>query len=243
MHGETVSQSPGTVCEDASHISPDPVTGENSELPQNFSETFLRNFCLFYLRLQGQLLLRASTILTVVEEMQNLHELGKDYSLSKLHALLKDDMSLTDDDVTKIYDCIRDTDLFSACHQGPLRTTYSRALMFKANTNPEELTQLMKSTFYTQHKQVNQGKNMKYLLEAWPFWFFELGMGVHFKELTGKALKKLHTECEPEGETAPELCEYSLHEQEQEVRAGCNKGENVERWRCERNGPAADGLF
>ena len=50
-------------------------------------------------------------------------------------------MSLTDDDVTKIYDCVRDSDLFSACHQGPLRTTYSRPQTFKnMYIGPHKLT-------------------------------------------------------------------------------------------------------
>lgn len=34
----------------------------------------------------------------------------------------------------------------------------------------EEVKRLMKLTFYTQRKQVNQGRNIKYLLEEWaPF--------------------------------------------------------------------------
>lgn len=145
MYRETVSQSTSTVtlCEDASQISVDPQTSENCELPQNFNETFLRNICLFYLKLQGQLLLPASTIQTIVEEMQNVHELGQDFTISKLCSLLKDEMSLTDDAVTKICDCVRDSDLFSACHQGPLRTTYSRTQTFKnmfKYTEPKKLT-------------------------------------------------------------------------------------------------------
>lgn len=51
----------------------------------------------------------------------------------------------------------------------------------------------MKLTFYTQRKEVNQGKNIKCLLEDWPFWFNELGMAVHFKELTGIGLKETFT--------------------------------------------------
>lgn len=51
----------------------------------------------------------------------------------------------------------------------------------------------MKLTFYTQCKQVNQGKNIKCLLEDWPFWFNELGMAIHFKELTGIGLKETFT--------------------------------------------------
>lgn len=60
-----------------------------------------------------------------------------------------------------------------------------RQISQQTNANPEEIKQLMKSTFYTQRKQVNQGENIKYLLDAWPLWDIELGMGVHFKELTG----------------------------------------------------------
>ncbi|XP_034149423.1 uncharacterized protein LOC109615597 [Esox lucius] len=60
----------------------------------------------------------------------------------------------------------------------------------QSDANPEEVKRLMKMTFYTQRKQVNQGKNIKYLLEEWPFWFDELGMAVHFKELTGVELKE-----------------------------------------------------
>ncbi|XP_055010320.1 uncharacterized protein LOC129409166 [Boleophthalmus pectinirostris] len=51
----------------------------------------------------------------------------------------------------------------------------------------------MKSTFYTQRQQVNQGKSIKYLREEWPFLFDELGMSVHFKELTGIDLKETFT--------------------------------------------------
>ncbi|XP_067374849.1 uncharacterized protein [Channa argus] len=60
----------------------------------------------------------------------------------------------------------------------------------QADANAEEVKCLMKLTFYTQRKQVNQGTNIKHLQEEWPFWFKELGMAVHFKELTGIGLKE-----------------------------------------------------
>ncbi|KAI4887416.1 hypothetical protein NFI96_018878, partial [Prochilodus magdalenae] len=63
----------------------------------------------------------------------------------------------------------------------------------QTDANPEEVKLLMKLTFYTQRKQVNQGKDIKYLLEEWPFWFDGLGMEVHFKELTGIGLKETFT--------------------------------------------------
>lgn len=56
--------------------------------------------------------------------------------------------------------------------------------------NPEEVKQLMEKTFYTQRRDVNQGKDIKDLLKEWPLWFQELGMAVHFKILTGNELKE-----------------------------------------------------
>lgn len=51
----------------------------------------------------------------------------------------------------------------------------------------------MKSTFYTEHQHVNQGESIKCLREEWLFLFDELGMSVHFKELTGIDLKETFT--------------------------------------------------
>lgn len=65
-----------------------------------------------------------------------------------------------------------------------------RRMSQQTNANREEVKELMKSTFYTQRTQVNQGKSIQDLLEGWPTWFSELGMGVHFKELTGISLKE-----------------------------------------------------
>ncbi|TDH05722.1 hypothetical protein EPR50_G00125360 [Perca flavescens] len=67
-------------------------------------------------------------------------------------------------------------------------------VMFQhSDANPEEVKCLMKSTFYTQRQHVNQGKSIKCLREEWPFWFHDLGMSVHFKELTGIDLKETFT--------------------------------------------------
>lgn len=128
-----------------------PTASAASDMPENDSQSYLRNMCLFYLKLQGQLLIPASTIQTIVEEMQNVHELGQAYTLTKVSSLLKNDMSLSDEAITKICDCIKDSDLFSACHQGQLRTTYSRNQTF---------TKILK---YTEPKKVALGmdENMK----------------------------------------------------------------------------------
>nr|XP_055062822.1 uncharacterized protein LOC129445851 isoform X2 [Misgurnus anguillicaudatus] len=107
-----------------------PTASAASDMPENDSQAYLRNMSLFYLKLQGQLLIPASTIQTIVEEMQNVHELGQAYTIAKVSSFLKNDMSLSDEAVSKICDCIKESDLFSACHQGQLRTTYSRNQTF-----------------------------------------------------------------------------------------------------------------
>jgi len=84
-----------------------PTASAASDMPENNSQSYLRNVCLFYLKLQGQLLIPASTIQTIVENMQNVHELGQAYTITKVSSLLKNDMSLSDEVVAKICDCIK----------------------------------------------------------------------------------------------------------------------------------------
>ncbi|XP_035980896.1 uncharacterized protein LOC118557809 isoform X3 [Fundulus heteroclitus] len=62
---------------------------------------------------------------------------------------------------------------------------------------PEDLTQALErgkrpgpSLRKEMRQEVNQGKDVKYLLENWPYWFCEIGMAVHFNELTGVDLKE-----------------------------------------------------
>ncbi|MEQ2176473.1 hypothetical protein GOODEAATRI_028302, partial [Goodea atripinnis] len=62
-------------------------------------------------------------------EMQNIHELGQAYTLTKVGSLLKN-RSLSEEAVNQICDCIKESDLFSACHQGQLKSTYSRNQTF-----------------------------------------------------------------------------------------------------------------
>lgn len=65
-----------------------------------------------------------------------------------------------------------------------------KKLFSQNEQSPGPLKMLMKSTFYSQRQDVNQGKDMKYLQVNWPYWFHEIGMNVHFNELTGVDLKE-----------------------------------------------------
>lgn len=65
-----------------------------------------------------------------------------------------------------------------------------KSLCRQSDQSPVLLKLLMKSTFYTQRQEANKGEDIKYLLENWPYWFNEVGMTVHFNELTGVDLKE-----------------------------------------------------
>ncbi|XP_072565115.1 uncharacterized protein [Paramormyrops kingsleyae] len=60
----------------------------------------------------------------------------------------------------------------------------------ETNVSLDEVENLMKQTYYSQRKDINKGEDMQFLLEEWPFLFQEVGMAVHFHELTGVSLKE-----------------------------------------------------
>lgn len=78
-------------CESTSApLQPDSVLDAEDTVGEwsDFSNLYLRNMCMFYMKLQGQHFLPVSTIQNIIEEMQNMHELGHTYTLSQLN--LKD---------------------------------------------------------------------------------------------------------------------------------------------------------
>lgn len=64
-----------------------------------------------------------------------------------------------------------------------------KLLYEESGTNMDEVKDLMKCTYYTQRKHINEGKSVKWLREEWPFLFEILGMAVHYKELTANDLQ------------------------------------------------------
>ena len=73
-----------------------------------------------------------------------------------------------------------------------------KVLSEQTNFSPEEVETLMKCTYYSQHKDVNDRKDLHSLLEEWPFLFYDIGMTVHFQELTGLSLREIFI-CSVEG--------------------------------------------
>ena len=60
-----------------------------------------------------------------------------------------------------------------------------------SNVDPEELSNLMKATYYSQRKDINNGASIQQLCENWPFLFQEDRISVHFNQLTGIDLKEM----------------------------------------------------
>ncbi|KAI2644136.1 hypothetical protein H4Q32_027448 [Labeo rohita] len=59
------------------------------------------------------------------------------------------------------------------------------------NFDSEEVSNLLKATYYTQRKDINNGASIQQLCENWPFLYQEVGMCTHFKQLTGIDLKEM----------------------------------------------------
>ncbi|KAK2885101.1 hypothetical protein Q8A73_021575 [Channa argus] len=65
-----------------------------------------------------------------------------------------------------------------------------KVLSEQNNFSPDEVRALMKCTYYSQRKDIIKGTALQSLMEEWPFLFHEIGMTVHFQELTGVSLKE-----------------------------------------------------
>lgn len=71
-----------------------------------------------------------------------------------------------------------------------LKKEKMRSLSQTTDWNEEEVKVLIKSTYYSQQKDINKGTDIKILSEKWPFLVQESGMEVHFKDLTVIPLKE-----------------------------------------------------
>ena len=63
-----------------------------------------------------------------------------------------------------------------------------KVLCEKTNLSPEKVKTLVKCTYYSQRKEINKGTDLQSFREEWLFLFQDIGMTVHFPELTGVSL-------------------------------------------------------
>lgn len=119
---------------------------ENDEQPENDEEPesdelfdsvdeelFLKNLSLFYLKLQAKLLLPASVIQTIIEGVQEIHDIAQSHIFSKL----KDKLSVlgvANDTITNVIEELKNEDILKAGN-GVLRTDQCRKTVFKNSFN------------------------------------------------------------------------------------------------------------
>lgn len=95
---------------------------------------FLQNITLFYLKLQAKLLLPATTIQTIIERYQDVH----DISLTNMLNILSDKLTVLgvpEATINNIMVELRKEDLLTACNSGPLSTEQKRKTAFKKHFN------------------------------------------------------------------------------------------------------------
>ncbi|KAG7455662.1 hypothetical protein JOB18_001478, partial [Solea senegalensis] len=69
------------------------------------------------------------------------------------------------------------------------------------NYQTEDVIEHIKSTFYTQCKEINKGTSIETLCREWPFLFIQAGMAEHFQQLTGVSLTgSFHENVDKKGE-------------------------------------------
>jgi hypothetical protein len=95
-----------------------------------YESQYIDNLALFYLKLQAKFLLPGSTIQSIVDEIQNIHDLDQTLQYKRLSQKLSV-FGISDVDVTEIVDDLRNNNLFRKCMKGELRSHQTRQTFFK----------------------------------------------------------------------------------------------------------------
>lgn len=99
------------------------------------NELYIRNFALFFLKLQCRFIVPVSTVNVIANEIDNLHQLGLDRTMHALRARLIAE-NLTVEAVNDIVREIRQADIFKMVlnsDNGILRSQHKRKAFFEAN--------------------------------------------------------------------------------------------------------------
>lgn len=102
---------------------------------------FLKNLALFYLKMQAKLLIPATTIQTILEEYQEVHNAGMEYLMPKLREKITT-LNLPNTEINQLLNDVFKDDIFKQCHEGPLRSDQTRKTFFKKTFNYVEPTQI-----------------------------------------------------------------------------------------------------
>lgn len=99
--------------------------------PENIDETlFLKNLALFYLKLQAKLLLRSSTIQTIINDLQSIHDISQSQLLLKLSEKLHT-LGIPDDTIMTLINDLKAEDRFWIHNTYTMKTDERTKTVFK----------------------------------------------------------------------------------------------------------------
>ena len=86
---------------------------------------YLNSLALFYLKLQAKLLLPGSTIQNIIEEFQDVHDIGMSYLFGRLGDKIRSP-DFGEEEIRGLNNDLSKNDLLSLCNKGPLRIDKTR---------------------------------------------------------------------------------------------------------------------
>ena len=96
------------------------------------TEQFMHSISLFYLKLQAKFLLPASTIQSIVEEMEMIHNVGLSVGLTKLSERLSN-LGVDESEIVTLQKELTENSPFHLCNTGEMRTNNTRQTYFRTN--------------------------------------------------------------------------------------------------------------
>ena len=113
--------------------------------PADMKGLYMRNLCLFYMKLQAKYLIPASTIQMIAEEINSLNLVCQQHTKNQLKVALQANTHLSESEIECALNSLDDTDLHTPC-SSPLSTDYKRRQIFS-----EELFLCASSNYYFRH--------------------------------------------------------------------------------------------
>ena len=93
---------------------------------------YLHSLSLFYLKLQAKFLLPSSTIQSIIDEYQSIHDIGQSHLFGRLHRSLTS-LNVCDVDIKYLIDELSKEDLLRVCNTSVLRSDQTRKTFFKSH--------------------------------------------------------------------------------------------------------------
>ena len=110
-------------------------------MDSNEQNEFLTSIALFYLKLQAKFLLPASTVQDILEEFQNVHDIGQKHMCAWLKGQLRSS-NISSVDIDQLLFDLQSNDYLKQCNAGVLRSQQSRKSFYKTHFSYVEPTEV-----------------------------------------------------------------------------------------------------